>query len=314
MQIDRHDGQLGAFVSDVNAARLTLEQARELKHALYQHKLLVLRDQDLDAAEYLAFARMLGTPQVYLQSHYHHPKFPEIFVSSNVLEDGRKVGVSGTGQYWHTDYQFMPEPLSTTLVYPQILPNGRRETFYIDMVRVLSRLPRSLQAALSDKRFLHEAKWRYKITPGDVDRALVDVLHSVARMAPAASHPAIITHPVTRERALYVSRGFSTGVVGLEPAESSALLNELIAFVEQPEHIHTHTWREGDILFWDNRSLLHCASQTPAGEQSKSYRIGVYDGLPFYVEAATLPESIHHSEGDASCPMVFPPLQLIPST
>jgi taurine dioxygenase len=261
---------------------MTDAEVNELKAAMYQHKLVVLRDQTLDEAAYLAFAKRLGTPQVYLQANYHHPQHPEIFVSSNVLENGRKVGVAGTGQYWHTDYQFMPVPLSTTLVYPQILPNGKRETYYIDMARVYQSLPATLRTRVDGLRAVHEAKWRYKFTSEDIDRALIDMLELIEAAAPPVSHPAVLQHPLTRVSSLYISSGFTTGFIGLTRSENEELLNELLDFIERPAHVHTHAWRLGDILYWDNRTLLHKASSPAPGEQSKSYRIGVYDGLPFY--------------------------------
>jgi len=285
IELPRGSG-IGADVTGVDVKRMTDAEVDELKAAVYRHKLLVLRDQSADEAAYLAFAKRLGTPQVYLQANYHHPQYPEIFVSSNVLEDGRKVGVAGTGQYWHTDYQFMSAPLSTTLVYPQILPTHKRETYYIDMVRVYESLPARLRNRVDGLRAIHEAKWRYKLSADDIDRALVDMLELIEAHAPPVSHPAVLKHPITGGPALYISSGFTTGFVGLSRDENEELLNELLDFVERAEHVHTHTWQLGDILYWDNRTVIHKASTTPPGEQSKSYRIGVYDGHPFYTNGS----------------------------
>jgi taurine dioxygenase len=213
-----------------------------------------------------------------------------------VPENGKKVGVAGTGQYWHTDYQFQPQPLPLTLVYPQVLPASKRETYYIDMSRVYERLPADLRAQVDGRQAVQEAKWRYKVTAEDIDRALVDILKWVEELAPAVTHPAVIVHPLTGQRSLYVSSGFTTAIAGLSHEENAALLDRLFDFIERPEHVHTHRWRDGDILFWDNRTLLHRASVTPKGEYSSSYRIGVYDDLPFYVglEPAPEPEEAEH--------------------
>ena len=280
---------IGAVVTDLDASQLDATQIQALKRTVYQYKLLVLRNQSLDDVQYLEFASKLGTPQIYLQSNYHHPQHPEIFVSSNVLENGQKVGVAGTGQYWHTDYQFDERPLSTTLVYPKILPTSKRETYYIDMARVYATLPAELASYVAGKRAIHEAKWRYKISAKDIDRALIDILREVENTAPAVTHPAVIEHPVTGERSLYVSRGFTTGIQGLGERESARVLTALFEFIERDEHVHTHTWQEGDILYWDNRALLHRASRAPRGEPCRSYRIGVYDDLPFYVNTEPAP-------------------------
>jgi taurine dioxygenase len=193
------------------------------------------------------------------------------------------VGVSGTGRYWHTDYQFHAEPLPMTMLYPQVLPVSKRETYYIDMERTYETLPQSLRVFVEGKQAIHDAKWRYKITANDIDRAVIDILADVEQMVPPVMHPAVIQHPVTGRRALYISSGFSAGIEGLAHEQNKRVMGWLFAFIEQESHIHTHTWKDGDILLWDNRSLIHRASDTPPGESSSSYRIGIYDGLPFYV-------------------------------
>jgi taurine dioxygenase len=280
------EGAIGAEFLEVDVRTVTPGVAALIKDQVYRHKLVVFRKQNLSNTEYIEFARMLGRPQIYLQKNYHHPEHPEIFVSSNVPENGKKVGVSGTGRYWHSDYQFHPEPLPMTMLYPQVLPHSRRETYYIDMQRVYEALPAHLLTQVDGKQAIHDAKWRYKITESDIDRAVIDILAEVEKLVPPVTHPAVIQHPVTGRRALYISSGFSAGIEGLSHEESKQVMGRLFAFVEQEGNVHVHTWRDGDILLWDNRTLLHRASDTPAGEQSSSYRIGIYDGLPFYTTPA----------------------------
>ena len=276
------EGAIGAEFLDFDVKSATPEAAAAIRKLVYRHKLVVFRNQRLSKTEYIAFARILGTPQIYLQKNYHHPDHPEIFVSSNVPENGRKVGVSGTGRYWHSDYQFHEEPLPMTMLYPQVLPTSARETYYIDMERAYETLPPTLAAWVVGNRAVHDAKWRYKVTATDVDRALIDILAEVAKLVPPVSHPAVIQHPVTGKRALYVSSGFTAGLEGLSEKTNKEVMAQLFAFIERPQHVHVHRWQDGDILLWDNRTLIHRASDTPAGEQSSSYRIGIYDGLPFY--------------------------------
>jgi len=275
--------RIGAVVTDVNAALLTPGEVEGVKEAVYRHKLVVFRDQAPSNPEYIELARKFGTPQIYFQSNYHHPEHPEIFVSSNELYDGKKFGVAGTGRYWHTDYSFMTEPLPLTMVRPVRIPAGNRGTLYTDMVRVWAELPDDLRALVQGRRAVHEAKNRYKVQEKDIDRALIDIMAEIAREVPAVTHPAVIRHPVTGAESLYVNEGFTTGLVGLSIEEGRAALAKLFAFVTQERFVHEHAWREGDVLFWDNRAVNHMAAVgTVAGQVSTSFRIGVYDGLPFY--------------------------------
>ncbi len=284
------NGGIGAEITGLKITSVSAEQIASIKDLVYAHKLVIFREQSLSADEYLAFACKVGRPQTYFQPRYHLPSYPEIFVSANVPQDGKKVGVSGTGRYWHTDYQFFAEPLPLTMVYPQQLPRARRETYYIDMENVYRRLPDDLRKRIAHASFVHEGRWRYKIAPEDIDRALIDIFEQMGKEVPAVVHPAVIEHPVTGRKSLYASEGFTTGVVGASHEESKTLLNRLFQFIAQEQHIYTHAYRDGDILFWDNRPLLHKASTVPKGEPSVNYRIGVYDDLPFYLTQERLPE------------------------
>lgn len=278
---------IGVELSDIDISTIDEKQVRLIRDLVYKHHLIVFRNQQIGTEEYLEFARKIGRPQIYLQDNYHHPDYPEIFVSSNVPENGKKVGVAGTGRYWHTDCAFEPEPLSLTLLSPQILPTSIRETYYIDMNQVYEELPSDLRVQVDGKYAVHEAKWRYKVQACDIDRAVIDILNDAEQLAPPITHPAVITHPVSHLPALYISEGFTTGIVGLSHEENKLVLAKLFEVIQQDKYIRTHIWNEGDLLMWDNRMLIHKASSVPKGESSMSYRIGVYDDLPFYLSDRT---------------------------
>ncbi|MEC7584254.1 MAG: TauD/TfdA family dioxygenase [Planctomycetota bacterium] len=275
-------GCIGAVVEQVRIPELTSSELTDLKDLVYRHKLVVLHDVELSDADYVAWGRRMGKPQRYFQDHYHHPDHPEIFVSSNVPMDGHKVGVAATGRFWHSDYQFFDEPLSLTSVYPKILPEGPRSTLFIDMVAALERLPSHLRTSLEGRTCFHEAVMYYKIQPADMDRAIAELMEEFRRLSPGARHPAIITHPVTGQRALYISQGFTMKIDGFSHERSQELLEELFAFLNQPENLHEQVWTRGDLMLWDNRTLIHRSSGKFGGQPSTNYRVGIYDGLEFY--------------------------------
>ena len=259
--------------------------AAEIRSAVHRHAFVVFRGQALTAPEYIAFARKLGTIEAYLQENYHHPDHPEIFVSSNEVRDGKKFGVAKTGNYWHTDQQFLPRPLPFTLLYPQKLPDAKRETLFVDMGRVLDALPVALRERVEPLQGVHEGKWRYKVREADVGRSLAEIVADIDRLAPAVRHPAVFAHPATGRRVLYVSPGFTTGLAGLPHEDAQQTLAGLFDFATRPEHVVAHEWQAGDLAVWDNRQLLHRSGAVPEGQVSTHYRIGVHDGLPFYAGA-----------------------------
>ena len=275
---------IGAEILGIDVKNLQpgSEEVQAIRDAIYRYRLVVFRDQKMHEEEYVQFARAIGRPQVYFQTNYHHPQHPEIFVSSNVLEDGKKVGVSGTGHYWHTDCSFEPKPLSLTSVYPQLFPDDSRGTMYTDMVDIYRRLPAELKEYVDGVTATHAGQLRYKVQASDIDQSLKQLLERINAEVPPVKHPAVITHPVTGEQSLYLNSGFTVALDGLTHEENQKRLAELFEFIERPEHAHRHLWRKGDLIIWDNRTLNHMSSPVKPGQQNKMYRIGIYDDLPFY--------------------------------
>jgi taurine dioxygenase len=280
-------GKIGAEVRgwDVTTFTPGCHEAETLRQLIYRNKVVVMRGQRLDMTEQeqVNFARAVGRPQVYFQANYHHPDYPEIFVSNNLNEDGKKFGVSGTGRYWHTDCSFEKHPLPFTSVRPIFFPKSARETSYIDMARVYRELPDDLRRYVDGRMAMQEAWPRYKVQACDLDRSIDELITNFKAECPPQAHPAVIEHPVTGEKILYISSGFTSGLVGLSYEENQRVMKALFEFAEQPKFIHTHFWEEGDMIIWDNRSLVHKGSKAKPGEYSRMYRIGIYDDLPFYV-------------------------------
>src|SRR5690349_15882667 len=106
---------IGCSVYGVSASKASATELRELKDLLYKNRLIVLKEQSVTDAEYCDFAKRFGFPVPYLQTNYHHPEFPLIFVSSNVKKDGKQIGVARTGGYWHSDTSFETEPKTITM-------------------------------------------------------------------------------------------------------------------------------------------------------------------------------------------------------
>ncbi|MFT7412337.1 MAG: taurine dioxygenase [Paraglaciecola sp.] len=283
--IDAPEGQIGGEIKGVDIKSLEPDspEIKEILQAIYRNKVISIRDQDLSATDYIEFTRKLGRPQVYFQPQYHHPDHPEIFVSSNIPENGKKIGVAGTGHYWHTDCSFEPKPLSFTSIQPQIFPEEQRGTSYIDMSRVYQSLPDDLRAFVDGATCIHEGQLRYKVQPSDIDKSLRELLDWIDQEAPPVEHPTVITHPVTGDEILYINRGFTTKFKGLTYEENQEMTEKLFEFSEREEFVHLHTWQKNDLIIWDNRYLNHRSTKVPAGKSSKSYRIGVYDDYPFYV-------------------------------
>jgi taurine dioxygenase len=281
MRITRQDG-IGVIAENFDSS--SDEDVRALKEAVYRDKIVVLKDQDLDPRQFLALGRRLGTPQTYYEPIYHHPEVKEVFVSSNVSDGEKRVGVPKTGKFWHSDYQFMPRPFDITLICPQVVPSRNRGTFFIDLTKAYDNLSEELKVAVKDTTAWHSVRRYFKIRPSDVYRPLSEIIEEVDAKTPPVALPTAHPHRHTDETILYVSEGFTLSITDSDGREQPELLRELLASTGQLdrefEHpaIHLQTYDKGDLLVWDNRSLVHRALHTATDEPAVSYRVTVYDG------------------------------------
>lgn len=283
MQIIPGDnGVLGAQVHGLDLGAVTSEQARDILAAVHHHALVRFKGQTMTVHQYVKFGAQLGTIMPYPDERYQHPEHPGVFVSSNVK--GRTMGMARSGYFWHTDLSFKPKPQPLTVLYPQLLPQARRETLFINMADVYDALPAALRSIVDGRTARHDPALRYKVGQADVDANLDlgELLERGRRMFPAPTHPLVITHPVTRRRILYMNSGFTTSIDGLPHEDSQAALEELFAFIERPDHVQPHSWELGDIIVWDNRMLIHKAGYMAPGDFQTIFRLGIDDQVPFY--------------------------------
>ncbi|MGW9436987.1 (3R)-3-[(carboxymethyl)amino]fatty acid oxygenase/decarboxylase [Streptomyces sp. NPDC055607] len=285
MRISPQEGKkLGVIVDDFDALTSPDSDVEAIRQAVHTDKIVVLKNQRLEPRDFVALGRRFGEPEVYYQPMYHHPEFKEIFVSSNVPQDGRRVGVPKTGKFWHSDYSFMPRPFSLTLIYPQVVPKTNRGTYFIDMGRAYEGLPARLKEAVAGTRACHSARRYFKIRPTDVFRPIGEVLAEIEEESPDVFHPTVVVHPVTGEEILYVSESMTNALVREDGAPvDGGVLRELLEATGQQdmtfthENIHLQTFEEGDLLIWDNRSLIHRALHTTTPEHAVSFRVTVTD-------------------------------------
>jgi taurine dioxygenase len=275
-------GEFGCSVYDIDAKVTGSDDMASLKDLLYKNRLIVLKEQNLNEAEYCDFANRFGSPVPYLQENYRHPDYPLIFVSSNVKSDGKQLGVPRTGGYWHSDTSFEKEPKVITMLMPKVLPkNHPRSTKFIDMARVHAELPGQLKKQVDGAEFLHSGRYRYKIRPDNVGYDIFEILQAIDAFAPPVRHPAVISHPYTGEKILYANSGFTIGIADRPTDDATRLLREIFALAESDHFVREVQWSMGDIIIWDNRFLSHTSGRNSGPEEeTMMYRITLQDGLP----------------------------------
>ncbi|MFR9749932.1 TauD/TfdA dioxygenase family protein [Nocardia sp. 004] len=294
MRIDTRTGdRRGVEVHGFDPADAAADDLATLRRHIYHDKIVVLKGQSLDITEFVALGTEFGTPVPYYEPMYHHPDNELVFVSSNLDRDTGRIGVPKTGAFWHSDYQFMPEPFAVTLFYPQRLPTASRGTYFIDMAEAYRRLSPRLRDAITGTYCKHSARRYVKIRPSDVFRPLGELIAEVERKTPAQRWPTVMTHPVTGEQVLYLSEAFTYAI---EDASATplpeTLLTDLLTESGQlddryeHENIFLQSYEPGDLVLWDNRTLIHRALHNPSNEATESLRVTVLDEYPLTREDA----------------------------
>jgi len=253
MKIKRLSSSVGAEVQGIDLrAPLSQSDFAAIRQAFFDAGVLILREQNLDEAGFLGFARRFGEIESYASTlaQYLKPDHPDIIVLSNIVKDGKPVGVQDAGQYWHTDRSYVERPAWLSVLYARQIPHdeaGRPlgDTMFASAVAALAALPEDERRRLASMSAWHEYIYRFS-KPAD------QPLRGVA-------HPIVLRHPVTGASCLYVNAGFTQRVLDVSEAESKALLERLYDHVAREEFVYRHQWREGDVLLWDNYSTQHRA-------------------------------------------------------
>ncbi len=286
------DQSIGCYVTDVDFNHVDKKDIEQIKELIYSYKAVIVKNQTLNTQIFNDVSYHFGTPIPYLQNNYHHPDYPLIFVSSNVRLNNKSIGVPRTGGYWHSDTAFLEEPIPLTLLYPQIVPkNSLRTTLFIDLEKAYRALPYDFKIELESLKLIHSGRWKYKVRKEDAGLDISEILTMIDQVQAPVSHPAIIKHPVTGNKSIYATRGFTIGVDGKNILDSEKILNRLFDFIEQEEFISVFQWQKGDLILWDNRFLAHkagrCQTQgmTPTDEmineeETMVFRIIVRDDYP----------------------------------
>lgn len=271
-QVDQLTGMIGAEVSGLDlSGALSDENAAFLRNALAAHHVLVFRDQFLDRAGQKALTRVFGAPMTlpYVEAT---PEDPEVIA---VLKEATEVDTGVFGGDWHSDFSFLDNPPAGSVLVAAEIPPVGGDTLWSNQAAAYRTLPPVLKALVDGRRAIHVGKpYGVKFAPPDADRANASI--KMTRGDPAAdreiAHPAVVNHPESGEKALFLNPIYTTRFEGMSEADSAPPLAELYRHATRPDFGCRHRWRAGDVVVWDNRMTLHYATNDYDGSRRLLYR------------------------------------------
>jgi alpha-ketoglutarate-dependent taurine dioxygenase len=249
------DGTFAAEALDIDIARpLDAETLAWIERAFASHPVLVFPEQDLGPGELAAFGRCFGKPKRHALVDYRHAEYPDVSWLTNVDKDGNIdwFGVKRATD-WHTDSPYEDEPPRLAILHAKEVPSAKGGTMFADMRAAYDALSGDMQHRLAGMVGLHgrhDGPAGLRLYEGDPDQ-------HVERAYTEKARPAVVTHPVSGRRILFVNPLHTHGFQGMARDEAFALIEELAQHSTREQFVYYHQWRVGDVLMWDELATMH---------------------------------------------------------
>jgi taurine dioxygenase len=271
---------LGADIEGANlAGALTPETVDAIKAAWGDHLVLRFRGQSLSDDDLMRVSRQLGELDwAPIAATHDAPEGREyIMVVSNVVEAGKPIGQLGAYEaVWHTDMSYVAAPPSASALYSLEAPPSGGNTGFCNMYLAYDTLPAGLRHDIEGRLCRHDAS---RNSAGELRRGFVDAPDPTQVVG--AEHPVVRTHPVTGRKALFLGRRPNAYIPGLPLADSEALLDALWAHCTKPEFAWYQQWRQGDLILWDNRCVMHRRDAFDPAARRVMHRTQIKGDRPF---------------------------------
>ena len=251
------DAALGVEIGGIDVSKpVALDDVKTIEDAWRERLVVVFHGQKLSDPQLIAFSKYFGELDPPGPNPYGEPfnkEHPELNVISNVVVDGKPIGNLGDGEaVWHADMTYVEVPPKAAMLHSLEVPPTGGNTYFANMFTAYETMPAGLKKAAQGKIAVHDASTNSAGMLRKGYKQVTDVRDVVG-----AHHPLVRTDPNTGRKALFLGRRPNSYVLGLEVPESEALLDALWAHATQPRFAMCHEWKVGDLLMWNNLSVLH---------------------------------------------------------
>lgn len=269
---------LGARIEGLDRTRIAKpDVAAQLHKALGDHLLLEIPGEPMTPQQTRDFAAAFGTPRIQLLRYKRSGDVPEVSVMvSTLMADGTTDKTALRAEDWHTDDSYFEVPAKATLLHSIDIPSHGGNTWFCNMRAAYDALSDDMKKRIDGLRAIHAYD-----TVRARNRPSARTPQEIAE-TPDVEHPLVRTHPDNGRKALYLNFNRLDHIVGMERAESDALLDELAAHTRKPEFHYAHRWAVGDVVIWDNRATMHRVDvDYPMGEKRVMQRVLIEGDRPF---------------------------------
>ena len=264
MQLVPSGKVLGATVEGLDLARpLEEREVEALIQALGRHGVLRFPRQTLTPRQQRDFAARFGELEVNVAGAFQEPGIPEMMILSNIVRDGKPIGLADAGQDWHTDMSYSRTIAFANVLYALEVPvrDGRPlgDTEFASMHAAYEGLPEKIKQDLDGMTVLHDFNKFWEMMRREKGSQRPPLTEAQRKAKPPVSHPIFLKHPITGRKVLYANPGYSVRINELPEKESEEMLAFLFAHQLKPEYRYRNQWAKGDLLMWENFGTIHNA-------------------------------------------------------
>ena len=264
MHIIPSTSTLGARVEGLDLSQpLSDEILAELIQALGHHGVLKYPQQTLTAAQLKAFSERFGELEVNVANAYQEPGLPEVMILSNIVENGKPLGLADAGQDWHTDMSYSRMIAFTNVLYGLQIPHRDGQplgnTEFCNMHAAYEALPQAWKQRLEGMTATHDFNKFWEKMRREKGSTRPPLTEAQRAAKPPVSHPVFMVHPITGKRVLYANPGYAIRINEMSEQESDEALAFLFEHQLKPEFRYANLWEVGDVLMWDNIGTIHNA-------------------------------------------------------
>lgn len=280
LAVKRLPGGIGCEIENLDLRWLDESGFDTIESALHEHLVAILPGQSIGPKSFLGLANRFGKPEPHVIDQFHHPIDPNILILSNRTDaNGKPTGLADGGTYFHTDYSYLPVPARCTLLYAQEIPAGKSGTTFANQRKAYEDLPDTVKTRIDGLVCRHHYGNRDNLD--EASRTAASPLNGGQKSKMTwVHHPLVRQHPHTGKKSLYAVSGSSFGIEGMGDNEGRALLDDLKQHATQEKYCATPVYKPGDVIIWDNCSLLHSAPLIEADQPRTLWRITVKDAGP----------------------------------
>ena len=256
---------LGATIEGLELWQaLSYEQLTAVIQALGRYGVLRFPRQTLTGRQLRDFSAQLGDLEINVGSAgYQEAGVPEVMFLSNIVENGRPLGLADAGQGWHTDMSYSRMIAFANVLYGIKIPkrNGKAlgATQFSNMQAACADLPADMKRRLEGKTVLHDFNKFWEMMRREKGSKRPPLTEAQRKSKPPVSHPVFLRHPLTGKNVLYANPGYAMRINELPEKESDEMLDFLFRHQLKPEYLYTSNWEEGDVLVWEDIGTIHNA-------------------------------------------------------